>query len=610
MKQQLIEKFAPHNDEGVVAYLRRLALHNGYANWRQLVRAIDIHTTYNALWKSGNHLQRSLGLDPTWVKAVLPRGQEGTGLYAPFFRRQTADPICPACLANSEHIRLAWSHCLVTACPEHGTTLVDICPDCEKQLRSDRASIIHCDCGFDLRHAAAPPATLAQCWLSARLAGDMRPFDGIAELGSPDDYPRLANLIFGLVVRFDPSVKVRPSKVIRPRSAGESLAFLAPVFEVLEDWPNRFADHVRRRFEESQTRRSSLVGCLGPWYTNLYSICRKPPAFAPLWTVFSDTALESFEGVLRFKNILTPTPGKRRAYLSLDEAAKHIGVSSPALRVAIEKGHVKATISCEGNNYRVIMVSMQEVEQVKCLRASWTTESTAAKQIGVSESVMIKLVRSRVLESDPNWRQTLDKSGPLSVAVVNSLIPRLTAFVEPRSEEDTLTFNQLTARRSTDIKALHSLYVAIFRGDVRPIRHDIGNGLGGFVFSNADIRAYLGSVALSTSLTLVQLERATGWKYQTLSHWCELGILEFETVTLRGSQARLVTVGAIAKFRGEWIPLSEVAKSLGSKSSAVAARLGEKGVRISGLSESTAGVRRGGLIRIRDLAKLAGLGPS
>lgn len=605
----LMDTFPPEHDEGGINYLRRLAMRNGYAGWRGLLRTTGINPTLNAFMKSHKRVALILGLESTWISPLLPKHQKGIGLFDPFFQRATVDAICPACLEQSEHVRHAWSHCFVNACPIHRCLLIDQCPSCNTPLQNSRHGIALCDCGYDLRYGEMTPALPVYCWISARIAEDMQPVEEVEELGVPSDYQNLAKLLFHLTTRYDPGAKVRPKKIVRPKTVRESIAFLEPIATLLEDWRTRFSTHVEMRFAAGRTNAYSLSGRLGAWYTNLHKLCRKPTAFAPLWTVFSDGVLEHFDGVLRGNNVLTPSPGKQRKYLSLPEAAKCIGISAPTLQNAANQNLIRTYVSRPGASYQITMVCRDEAERIRDMRREWLSESQAAKQLGIAESVLQNLVRAGILGFDSGWRQSFYKSGPIPACELAPLVYRLAAFVQSQQVHDTLTFNQLTARRTVDVKALTALYQAIFNGEIRPVGYDGDQGLGGFVFSVEDIKRYLGSVALSTALTLTQLERATGWKYESLSRWVELGLLESEQVLLQGVPARTVTVGAFSRFRQEWLPVSEIAHAVHSKSSAITKRLATCGVPIVGQTNPDTGPRRGGLVRLSDLARLAGLTP-
>jgi hypothetical protein len=118
---------------------------------------------------------------------------------------------------------------------------------------------------------------------------------------------------------------------------------------------------------------------------------------------------------------------------------------------------------------------------------------------------------------------------------------------------------------------------------------------------------HLGSVSLDKAFTLNQVATATGWKYQCIATWAKQNLLESEPVVLQGVNARVVTIEGLARFRRQWIPVSEIAAALESKGSAVSKHLVESGIVISGQLYEKNGAARGGLIRMSDLGRPAGL---
>jgi len=603
----LIYQITPYADEGFIGYFRRLAKENGFGNWKALIKAAGVNPSGNALWKNHKRISKELGVDAKSLEVVMPSVLNGKGLYDSFYHRNLTEPICVECIKEAEYLRQAWCHSFISACPLHKLRLIDCCPSCNLKLDNTRSQIAFCDCGFDLRFTEPQVARLSEIWISARLAGDMRVIEGISEIGKPADYVHLAKLLFQLVTRYDLSLELKPGKISKPKDIEETLAFLSPALAIFVDWRPRFSEHVTDRFSATPEKGYSLSKRLGAWYNNLHAICKKNGAFSELWQVFSDMAFENFDGMLRGQNVLTPSVGKQRTYISLAEAARLIGISAQTLFNAAEQKLISVRLNRQGNNYQVAMISREEAEMVCDLRSDWLSEKAAAEQLGIADSILQNLVRAEIIPCDVSYRLSFYKGGPIPAESLNSLYDTLACFMEEKKARETLTFNQLNARRTVDIKALNSLYKAIFAGEVRAVGWDTEHRLGGFIFSSEDIRKYLGSVALSNALTLTQLEQATGWKYEVLNRWTELGVLESETIQLQGKPARVVTFGAFAKFRREWIPVSEIAYIGHSKSSAITARLLAKGVDICGQTEFEKGTRRGGLIRVAELIHLAEL---
>lgn len=600
----LIDLFPPESTEGPIEYLRRLAFRNDYSDWQSLVRAAQLNPSLNALWKNKPALCKALGLEPGWLDTVMPPTNSGTGLHDTFFRRTSIDAICPHCLKEHDHLHQAWTHSLISACPDHGTALIDTCPSCGDHLSHKRFNPSICDCGYDLREATTMPASSFEIWTSARLAGDMRPCEGHQEIGTQEDYAGLGKLLFSLAIRIDPSSKVKPGKTSRPHELGQTRALMAAIQPLFEAWPQGFNAHVRDRLKAGNPAVFSPSGRLGAWYAALHNLCRKANAFEPLWTAFSDAMIDHFDGNLRGQQVLKPSPERERRFVPTAEAARLIGIPPNKLSAALKSGLVAGHISKQGTAYTLALMDRAEVERVRTERACWITASAAATIAGVPPSVISHLIEAGLLTRDNRWAQDILKGGPIKKACIQTLLETLISLVEPRETPESLRFGQLIGRRTTDKKGIHRLYQAIASGDVRAVRYTPGFGLDGLTFATDDVRRYLGSVGLTNGMTLTQLEKANGWKYEALSHWAQIGLLKTEEVLLQGRSARLVTNTALAEFHRTWVPVSDLAQALNTKSSALTAKIIERGISIHGTLTLPSGAKRGGLVSFADLAAL------
>lgn len=602
----LIELFPPERTEGPIEYMRRLSVRNGYGDWRSLVRATGVNPSLNALWKNKPILADAFGLDPAWLEGVMPPAVAGLGLHDPFFRRTSSDAVCPQCLAEADHLHHAWSHSLVSACPDHGTALIDTCPSCGQALSDSRFDLASCDCGYPLHEATAPSASPFELWVSARLAGDMRPIKGLPEIGAPEDYIGLGKLLFSLAIRLDPSEKVKPGKTSRPHDLAQTRALIESIHPLFKAWPQGFNAHVRDRLAAGNPAVFSPSGRLGAWYMALHNASQKASAFAPLWTAFSDAMIDHFDGNLRGQRVLTPSPDRERRFVSVAEAARLIGVSAPKLGTALKAGIVTGHVSKRGTAYTLALMDREEVERIRTERARWITANDAAVAAGVPASVISHLVEAGLLTGDNLWSLDILKSGAIERASAERLLEHLKSFVVPREVTETLRFGQLLGRRTTDSKGIRKLYQAIHAGEIRATGYTPGCGLDGLTFAADEIRRYLGSVSLTDGMTLTQLEKATGWKYEAVSHWAQSGLLKTIDVLLHGRSARLVTNTAVADFRRMWIPVSDLAQALGTKSSALTAKIAQRGIPIHGQLTLPSGAKRGGLLKLADLGALIG----
>ena len=398
-----------------------------------------------------------------------------------------------------------------------------------------------------------------------------------------------------------------PGAAVRPKTVQDAVSLLQPVLTILEDVRPRLAEHISARFAEGNQKSFNLSGRLGAWYTALDAVCRKKGAFPVVWEVFSDAVFENFDGLIRGEAGLSPSLGKKRQYLGIAESAKLIGVKKSVLKEAIDRNLIHVRVGREGVNYAVCMIAREDCERTLRSRGDWISRTRAMNLLGVSDATLQHLIDAGLLNVDETWERSLFKAGPINTSEALSLCERMAGFVQVRDEQDTMRFSQLNARRTVDKKAVVSLFKAIFSGVISPVGRLDNVGLSSYVFSSADIKDYLGTAALQSALTLTQLATVTGWKYESIAGWAKQGFLETEVVVLQGRQARVVTALALACFRSEWIPIADLAAAGASKGSAVTKHLAARGIEIGGQTPQKNGAVRGGLIRLCDLVKIAGL---
>jgi hypothetical protein len=114
---------------------------------------------------------------------------------------------------------------------------------------------------------------------------------------------------------------------------------------------------------------------------------------------------------------------------------------------------------------------------------------------------------------------------------------------------------------------------------------------------------YFGTPVLEAGMSVQQLAKATGWKWESISHWMELGLLDSTSIQLRGQPCRVVSTEQLLKFRQSYLPLADLARAMGTTSTALMEQL--RGLEVFGAKPLPNGARRGGLIRIADLGRMA-----
>lgn len=211
-----------------------------------------------------------------------------------------------------------------------------------------------------------------------------------------------------------------------------------------------------------------------------------------------------------------------------------------------------------------------------------------------------------VIRSDVNWRQDILKGGLVEHRSVLELVERIGEAVEPvaATDDETLTWAGLTSRRMGDRQAIQSVMQAIAEGRVKAIAR--GRRLGDMVFRRADVAAYFGTPLLEAGMSIHQLSVSTGWKWESIAHWIDQGLLDSHSIVLRGQVCRVVLPHQLLAFRQNYVPLADLARGMGTKSSALSRLL--SGIELVGAQQLAGGAARGGLIRIAELGRLAVLG--
>jgi hypothetical protein len=166
---------------------------------------------------------------------------------------------------------------------------------------------------------------------------------------------------------------------------------------------------------------------------------------------------------------------------------------------------------------------------------------------------------------------------------------------------EVLSWAELTSRRLGDKQAIQSVMEAAASGKLRPVRR--AKSLGQVLLRREDVVPYLGTPVLEAGMSVQQLAKATGWKWETISHWMELGLLESTSIQLRGQPCRVVSPQQLLQFRQSYLPLADLARAMGTTSTALMEQL--RGLEVFGAKPLPNGARRGGLVRVGELVRLA-----
>ncbi|WP_175701383.1 TniQ family protein [Burkholderia ambifaria] len=598
----LILTYAPRDDESGMGYYRRLAADNALFNWRDLASSAGVERNRRALLTRTDDVARNLGLEPIWAERT--RRQEHLCRDWGRLHRAQSDAVCPACLAESPYIRHHWEHAYVTACPQHKILLVDQCNACGKHLSPERLYIGLCSCGHDLSSMPRVPASPAQQWLSTLIASNGQQAGSAKPSLHGVDINVLVKVVRTLCQYSDPTRPGLPRGAVLPKFVADAVEFLSPLEALLFDWPIGFRNHVEQRIAAGRKDARTLNTLLGDWYVNLRKVCQGT-TLEPLLQIVIDVAAQKSDCVLGLDSAKTMAEDAT-GYMRAPDAAKAIGVSASRLHASIAAGECEHRARRTGTRGQLFEIPCDEVERIQRQRAEWISDTDTCELAGVPPVVLERMKAAGVIQSDARWREDLMKGGPVERQSIADLYERAERWAEPAAvaDDSTLTWAELTSRRLGDRRAIESLMQAIANGDVKAVAH--GRTLGEMSFLRADVSQYFGTPLLEAGMSIQQLAKATGWKWESIQNWVDEGLLVSELIQRRGQPCRVVLPHQLLEFRQAYVPLADLARAMGTKSSALSRLL--PGVELVGAKQLPDGAIRGGLIRVADLGRLAVIG--
>jgi hypothetical protein len=596
----LVVTFKPEEDESGFGYYRRLATKNSLWGWRELAGLANVSRHRSGLMGRSEHVAAELGLDDEWSKYAKDREEEcrrWRGLH-----RVSSDAICPECFREEPYLRNHWDHAYVTTCPIHRVHLVDHCQACGEMLTANRQHIEQCACGQDLRMLRSTAATSSQIWLSSLLASNGASSAGVQPKLHHVQIANLCELVKILCLCANPTVAPLRRNAANPKSVTEAIELLSPLQSLLAQWPAAFEAHVSLRISAGDAEARTLNKLLGRWYLDLKKTCLDSPLEAFLEAIVRVVTSSPFDGVLGLDTAKS-TVSKVSEYVLIMDAAKEIGVSRDRLLKAIKAGECKFRTRRHGTRGLTYEVEKAEVQRIQLVRSEWVSQDDACELAQVSPSVLENMVQAKVISSDVRWRNDILKGQIIEKHSVAGLFETIKQHASKRKTEDDelVTWAELTSRRLGDKQAIQSVMRAAATGELKAVTK--GHHMGGISFYRSEVMAYFGTPILEAGMSIQQLAKFSGWKWESISHWMNLGLLESDQIVLRGQPCRVISPQQLFTFQQTYISLATLARSMGTKPSSLVDRL--QSVEIVGAKELPGGARRGALIRIEDLGKLA-----
>lgn len=594
---ELTYLFEPKADESPLGYYRRLSAANALMGWKELALMAEVSPSRTGMLGAPEHIATMLGMSHEWTDHLAQQEQGLRTLRS--LHRSGRDAVCPQCLAEDMYLRVGWEHAYVTACTQHKTRLVDRCSACDEPLDLQRELIGQCSCGQDILRLPCEQASEAELWLTGLLGGG-----GATDAASiaPDvagaDPEAVAQLVRTLCQYADTAGAPPRRNAATPKSVSEAVEFLAPLQSLLAQWPQAYETHVRSRLAQGSEQARTLKALLGRWYQQL----RKVAADGPLHVFLAPVqriAVAEFDGVIGREEV---DHWEDLRYVRLSDAAHHGQMTVPTLRRAIAAGQVEHRTRRFGTKGVVYEVLRTDLDHIIVARGGWMTEAAACKVLNVRPKVLTNMATAGLVEADYDWVKDVLKGGPFRVSTVERALAMLMANVATSpSAGERIAFQDLTSRRLGDNTAIQTLMRAIQSGEVQA--QGPAAKVGELQYLLADVRRFFGTPLLEAGLSVSQLAKLTGWKHESIDHWIESGLLESFPIVLRGQPCRVVMPAQLLAFNRTYMPISDLARLVGSRSAFMKRRLAEIGV-IGGRATGK-GTERGMLVRLADVAALA-----
>ncbi len=590
----------PKPDESLLGFLRRLSTFNAFIDTGDFFSELGIRYG-RPLIESIADLERKCGLPAGELAAIAPEAKPNDACREWQYDRRYSDPVCPMCIADGKVYHQSWRHTLVTACPEHKCRLEDTCPRCSEPLTPENGGHGKCSCGTDLSRLPVQTAPRHEVLISQLISGiPSSEVSGLPKQLVSSPPADIGRFVHFLASSFSTNRTGKALKTKLPRTVEEAVVLLEPVASLLENWPNGFEDHVRERLVNADPALNSAPARLGNWYQRFMQF--KDPAYEPFHKALGGVVSKEFSGTY----LGSLQVDESREWVSAKEAAQEIGITSQRLVEAVQKKQIAGKQSRSGYGHTHTVIPRLEVHNILADRERYCDGTTIRNLLGVSRK-QLELLREAAVVSEIALedRPPLIDGGFDRIALADRLA-RISASAVQRDGE-TISFVDLNLRRTTDRSVLIQIFQRIFDCEIVPVNANSEVLLGKFQYLKSDVERELSKGRFSKDWTAQDVARITGWKPQSVVHWCKLGLLEAREVSHGPNKGYLISPEQLAQFQSTFVPVAVLAGSRRTTSRRLLGLLAKSQIETYG-AQKEAQTSRGHLVRLSDLMTLANSG--
>ncbi len=414
--------------------------------------------------------------------------------------------VCPCCLAEKPYCRKIWNLIPLTVCPIHHCLLLDVCPQCDRNIRWNRNSVNECKyCQLDwcsiqpeiLQLPDTIPSHLlfAACGLEKlgkaelQLIGEQHPILNL-EL---ENLVSLLTFIAGQLVDIgDTTGKF----IVTTRSNQELHNLLLSAWDYLKDFPQSFERFLEWRKDKSShpSRDTGISKDFGNFYRRLYKNFPRH-TFGFLHTAFENYLATQWDGGYlntKLGRIQMPNDIERK-FLSGAETARLLKMTEAWVLRSVQCGMLKGRLRKMGKRTSVL-VERKSAELYQQNLANTISIKAVAKILGVGRKAVVDLIEHSCLRTfrgrtaDGYLRWLIHRDAPVE------LLNRIDALLKETTDIeqiDECSF-QLAIRRLTASGCSIGRFVsAILDRTILPVYKIQGTGLKQYCFNTQDIEQLL-----------------------------------------------------------------------------------------------------------------------
>lgn len=589
-------------DESLQGYLVRLVEENCLDTVSQFLRTLEINHKATFTENELVVMADASGVELSKLQAMAGFQAFKSSLAAGALLRRTGVAVCPACLAESAYIRQAWHHELVLACIQHECLLVTQCPECEAPISLRGSSFVVCRCGCDLSDIVTTPADESSHFVAKLLAADPPQQRHILRL--KDDSQDLDGLDRFLLFLANLSLAT-PHRSNAPIGFSRALEINRAIFDIAQDFPERFRAFVESRVAYANGRETSLfMRNLGTWYRDLNRHF-STPAYSTIREIAYRVIIERAQAPInrRLKQIGAELMGLKSTFTAA-EAARALKSSPDRIVSFVKQGKLAGKIISSGMvEYCLVDRAAVEAEQLAAADIIYGRDLLAALNIS-------KRVRERLLECGALRRVTdaelpLFAQGQYRQSDVARLVDGLCDNCIQAEAESVLSLDEICGRTFTD-EHIAEVYRQIFSGQIKPVGRVSGVlGLAAFRFDRKRLDAIAEPAQTKGEFTITDLTRLLPWKHETIKSWIENGHLACRNELVGERQRTLISLNDLIEFLSTYVVVADAAQRFGSKSVWLMQPLKSKGVLLPRQHVNQSGAQRGLLFSVDALINVA-----